>query len=137
MSQFYVYGLVDPRTNSIFYIGKGKGKRVFHHFREKEEIHTNTEKIKIIKEIQNAKLDVGHTLIAENLDENAALLLERLLIFRIGRSLFDEGCLTNIVPGGLWHKEASLFIKKENLPDIETIQVQYPELVPFLTNFLT
>ena len=26
LGDFYVYGLIDPRTNQFFYIGKGKGK---------------------------------------------------------------------------------------------------------------
>ncbi len=29
--QYYVYCLVDPRTNRIFYIGKGSGNRIFNH----------------------------------------------------------------------------------------------------------
>lgn len=135
MSQFYVYGLVDPRTSSIFYIGKGKGKRVLQHSTEKDEIHSNTEKLKIIREIQQEGLEVVNTIIADSLNEDAALLLERLLIFRIGRSIFDEGILTNIVPGGHWHKEAPLFLKKESLPSTEFIQLQYPELIPILDRF--
>ena len=27
---YYVYALVDPRDWKIFYIGKGKGNRIFH-----------------------------------------------------------------------------------------------------------
>ena len=28
---FYVYNLIDPRNNSIFYVGKGKGNRMYKH----------------------------------------------------------------------------------------------------------
>ena len=38
LGNFYVYGLIDPRTNQLFYIGKGKDNRVFEH--EKESIKT-------------------------------------------------------------------------------------------------
>jgi len=31
---FYVYALIDPRNNKPFYVGKGKGERWKHHFRE-------------------------------------------------------------------------------------------------------
>ena len=30
----YVYLLSDPGTNEIFYVGEGKGSRVFSHFKE-------------------------------------------------------------------------------------------------------
>ncbi len=29
--KYYVYTLIDPRDNKIFYVGKGKGNRVFYH----------------------------------------------------------------------------------------------------------
>ena len=28
---FYVYALVDPRTNKVFYVGKGKKNRWYDH----------------------------------------------------------------------------------------------------------
>ena len=34
--KFYVYLLLDPTSGEIFYVGKGKGNRVFQHFKEKE-----------------------------------------------------------------------------------------------------
>jgi hypothetical protein len=30
---FYAYRLIDPRTGETFYVGKGKGNRVFQHAR--------------------------------------------------------------------------------------------------------
>jgi antitoxin component YwqK of YwqJK toxin-antitoxin module len=135
MKEYYVYGLIDPRTNTIFYIGKGKGKRVFQHFNEKEEIHSNTEKLKIINDVHKENLQVGHVLIGENLSEDAALLLEKLLIYRIGRKIFDEGILTNIVPGGKWHKEAPIFLDKDKIPTEEIIKSKFPEIIPILNNY--
>ena len=29
--KFYVYHLIDPRNGETFYVGKGKGNRVFAH----------------------------------------------------------------------------------------------------------
>ncbi|MCL3782729.1 hypothetical protein EMN47_20270 [Prolixibacteraceae bacterium JC049] len=135
MNKFYVYSLIDPRTDSIFYIGKGKGKRMFQHLNEKKDVHSNTEKLKIIKEISDAGYDVSFDIIADNLTEESSLFLERILIYRIGRKIFDEGDLTNIVPGGLWHKEAPLFLKKSDLPSDKIIKEKFPELINILERY--
>lgn len=33
----YVYRLIDPRNGETFYVGKGKGNRVFSHIHERVE----------------------------------------------------------------------------------------------------
>jgi uncharacterized protein len=37
----YVYRLIDPRSGETFYVGKGRGNRVFAHIRA-EEASTGT-----------------------------------------------------------------------------------------------
>lgn len=34
MTEFFVYDLIDQRDGGVFYVGKGKGNRPFHHERE-------------------------------------------------------------------------------------------------------
>ena len=38
--QYYVYRLIDPRTGQTFYVGKGKGNRVFAHVNDALKILT-------------------------------------------------------------------------------------------------
>ena len=135
MNEYYVYGLIDPRTENLFYIGKGKGKRITQHLNEKETIHSNTGKLNLIKEIQENNYEVGQKVFVEKLSEEAALLLEKILIFRLGRKIFDEGILTNIVPGGKWHKEAPLFISAANLPSDQFINEKFPEILNILKEY--
>ena len=56
----YVYRLIDPRNGETFYVGKGRGNRVFQHPKglglvEEDEIVNP--KLRRIKEIQSAGLE--------------------------------------------------------------------------------
>ncbi|MCF6276650.1 MAG: GIY-YIG nuclease family protein [Candidatus Magasanikbacteria bacterium] len=52
--KYYVYFLIDPKNNKVFYVGKGKGNRINHHFLGALDDKKNeSEKIEKIKEIQN------------------------------------------------------------------------------------
>ena len=54
MDDYYVYGLKNPIDQSIFYIGKGKGKRMFSHVSENLSFKSNTDKVKILQDTQQA-----------------------------------------------------------------------------------
>ena len=52
--KYYVYHLIDPRDNSVFYIGKGTGNRINDH--QKEALRgalLNVEKEKFNKAVNN------------------------------------------------------------------------------------
>ena len=98
LGDFYVYGLIDPRTNRIFYIGKGTRNRVFEH--EKESLNSpNSDKLKLktISEIKSLGLDVKKIIINSNLTESEAFAAEAALINAFNY-VSDVG-LTNIVAG--------------------------------------
>ena len=68
--QWYVYRLIDPRNGETFYVGKGRGYRVFAHARgevEEELAHDEEEEGKIvdtklrrIRAIKADGMEVGH-----------------------------------------------------------------------------
>lgn len=58
---YYVYELIDPRTDKVFYVGKGQGNRVYEHVKKikRNSKHTsNTEKNSMISEILDSGLEV-------------------------------------------------------------------------------
>ena len=70
----------------------------------------NTKKLKLekIKEIQKSGFDIKIEILFPNIDEETALELERILIYKLGRIILSEGILTNMVPGGKWKKKESV-----------------------------
>jgi len=58
----YVYILKDPRNDSIFYVGKGKGNRLFQHVlcALGEETETENYKYNLIREIYDSGNEVEH-----------------------------------------------------------------------------
>lgn len=79
----YVYRLIDPRNGQTFYVGRGKGNRVFSHVNT--EINIDQEdtinlKYKQIREIRLAGLEVIHVIHRHGLDEKSCIEVESALI---------------------------------------------------------
>lgn len=92
---FYVYHLIDPRTNLPFYVGKGKGDRDVDHLRRRT-IGENPYRDHVIEQIRRSGLEPTAVRVHEGLDEKTAYELEEIEIKRYGRRRFDEdGILTN------------------------------------------
>jgi hypothetical protein len=96
MNKYYVYTLSDPRTNKIFYIGKGIYNRIYNHefLVRNGKFDNNSAKCKLIKEI----IDSGNKIIYNkpfaNLSEEDAYTKEKELI-----TLYGLSNLTNIMSG--------------------------------------
>ena len=92
---YYVYVLVDPRDDSIFYVGKGTGQRLLAHGFEallRADPGPRSGKVARIREIRAAGLEPRIDVVRHRLREGEALLVEAALIDCVGQ-------LTNRVAG--------------------------------------
>lgn len=97
---YYVYCLVDPRNNLIFYIGKGHGNRVFQHALCAMTSTDETLKLQTIREIIQDGKEVKHYIIRHNLTDEQAYIVESTLIDLLTFHDFNlESVLTNIQAG--------------------------------------
>ena len=100
-NKYYVYHIINPTTNRLFYVGKGTGHRCKQHLTDKKEYAFNKRLngyIRNLIEDNNAPII---TKIAEDLTEHEAYELEESEIKKYGRRGIDEnGILLNILESG-------------------------------------
>lgn len=89
MSDYYVYVYIDPRNFEEFYYGKGKDSRKDIHLTSTAD-DKKTERINAIHEAGEEPII---RVIARNLTEHEAFLIEKTLLWKLGRHL------TNVAPG--------------------------------------
>ena len=81
---YYVYMLKNPLTNTIFYVGKGTGNRIFAHANAALEQSLNSDKLTIIRDIHAHHHQVIYEILRHGLTEKEALEVESALIDFIG-----------------------------------------------------
>jgi hypothetical protein len=97
---YYVYALIDPRDNRIFYIGKGKGNRIFQHAKDALDDSDQSLKLDIIRSILRDGREVGLYILRHNLTEETAYVVESVLIDLLTYSKFNKtSILANIAAG--------------------------------------
>jgi hypothetical protein len=99
-AMYYIYALMDNRTNLPFYIGKGKAENQRHldHFKETIINTDNRHKFFKIQYLQEQGYEIPINVLVDNIiDENIAYEIEASYIKTYGRENIDEGgILTNI-----------------------------------------
>lgn len=102
--EWYVYALIDSRDGRLFYIGKGKGSRVFAHAADAIEGDSVTEKLDLIRDVINSGASVETLILRHGIsNEKHAYLIESVLIdfcaMLVARNIDLRTGLTNIVAG--------------------------------------
>lgn len=105
---YYVYVYIDPRNYEEFYYGKGRGSRKDSHLSDSSD----SEKAKRIAAIRKSGLQPIVRVIASGLSEHDALLVEKTLLWKLGRQLTNVASghyASNFRPHNTLHMELTGF----------------------------
>lgn len=86
MNDYYVYVYIDPRNHEEFYYGKGKDNRKENHLTDDDD----SEKVERISMIRAQGLQPIIRVIARGLREDQALLIEKTLLWKLGKNLTNQ-----------------------------------------------
>jgi uncharacterized protein len=108
MNNFYVYVYIDPRNYEEFYYGKGTGSRKDAHLNDTSD----SAKAKRIADIKREGLSPIIRVIARNLTESEAFLIEKTLLWKLGKwttNISSGHFADKFRPHNTLHKELSEF----------------------------
>ncbi|MFT6908701.1 MAG: hypothetical protein ACJAS1_005404 [Oleiphilaceae bacterium] len=123
----YVYIYIDPRTDEIFYVGKGKGKgnRCLSHLSDQSE----SDKVKRIQEIREESKEPIIEMLIHGVPEDVALKVEASVI-----DLLDLKKLTNKNRGHSSSKIGRMSLKKlVSIYEPEKANISEPSLLIKIT----
>jgi hypothetical protein len=83
---YYVYVYIDPRNLEEFYYGKGRDRRKEAHLSDESD----SEKVKRINAIREEGLSPIIRVIARGLTEDQAFLIEKTLLWKLGKALTNQ-----------------------------------------------
>ncbi|MEK6746148.1 MAG: hypothetical protein AABY33_03870 [Pseudomonadota bacterium] len=121
--QYYVYRLIDPRNGQTFYVGKGRGNRVFAHVKgEADSIEDDIgDKLQRIREIRISGFEAAHVIHRHGMDEKTAFEVEAALI-----DAYPE--VTNIV-GGRYSDERGVMHSKQIIENYQAVEIDFQHRV--------
>ena len=124
-NRFYVYQILDPRTNKILYIGKGTGGRCYTHFTI-NRINKNADEndlFYVLEEILDtttySQFDCVN-IIKSKISDKDAKILELKIIKEIGyENLYNKKCAAKWMNGSKWMNNGIIdkqFLLDEEIP---------------------
>lgn len=122
---YYVYILKDPRTSTIFYVGKGINNRVFQHVAGALTSPVLSDKLNLIREIHVTRQEVEHHILRHGLTQEQALEIESACIDLLG---LDN--LTNTVKGhDTWQRGLKTVDEVIQHYDAQVITITEPTVI--------
>lgn len=96
----YVYILINPLDNKIFYVGQGKEDRIFAHAKDALLDPKENDKLDVIREIKNKGEELKYYILRHKLSKEEARLVESVFIdFLIFKDFKFVSNITNIAAG--------------------------------------
>lgn len=122
---YYVYILKDPRTSTIFYVGKGIGSRVFQHIAGDLTSPVLNDKLSLIREIHDTGFEVEHYILRHGLTQEQSFEIESACIDLLG---LDN--LTNAVKGhDSWERGLKTVDEVTQHYDAKVITITEPSII--------
>lgn len=99
--KYYVYMYYDIDRDVPIYVGKGAGRRAFHHINQAINGKIRTSRfINRLKTLLSINCPPIIEIVEDSMSEECAIDLEEYLIKKFGRRIVDEGSLYNVSKRG-------------------------------------